>query len=117
MSLRNIGRPFAALTMIIAVVVVSGCTYELPSMTGEPDTATIQPVNAPVGADQIHTGSVPPSDSPGNLTVVQVRRGDTLASIAREHGFDWHQLASANHIEAPYEIAAGQTLVLPVNSN
>lgn len=112
MNTSKLNGPGAAIiAMCAAAVFVSGCTYDLPSMTGDPE-ASIEPVNAP-GADQIHTGSVTTAKTPGNLTVVQVKHGDSLSSIARAHGFSWQELAAANHIEAPYAIKAGQTLVLP----
>ncbi len=119
MSLSKLSGPYAAIIMTCAGVVLPGCTYDLPSMKGEPDAAAVQPANGPGTTDQIHTGSVPPSTPPipGNLTVVQVEHGDSLASIARTHGLAWRDLASANQLEAPYEISAGQTLVLPANAN
>lgn len=119
MSLSKLSGRCTAVIAVCAGVVLSGCTYDLPSMRGEPDTATIEPANAPGAADQIHTGSVPPSTSPvpGNLTVVQVKPGDSLSSIARAHGLTWRDLADANQLEAPYRISTGQTLVLPAGAN
>ncbi len=119
MSLSKLSVRYGAIFATCVVIALPGCTYELPSMTGEPDAATIEPVNGPGTTDQIHTGSVPPSTPPipGNLTVVQVKRGDSLSSIAQTHGVAWRDLASANQLEAPYEVSVGQTLVLPANAN
>jgi len=42
----------------------------------------------------------------------RVRRGDTLYSIGKRFGVDYHLLASRNHIRAPYEIYLGQYLYI-----
>lgn len=94
----------------------SGCTYDLRSFTGDDERdASVEPLSEPatVSADPIRTGSVTPGATPGHLTVVQVKNGDTLHSIARDHGIEWRQLAAANRLDAPYAISAGQTLMLP----
>ena len=52
------------------------------------------------------------TDSPRGGTYV-VRYGDTLSEIAERTRIDMGQLARLNGIIAPYNIRAGQTLVLP----
>lgn len=42
----------------------------------------------------------------------EVRRGDTLYSIAFRFGLDWREVAGWNRIEAPYTIRPGQELRL-----
>lgn len=42
----------------------------------------------------------------------RVQPDDTLYSIAFRYGLDYRQLAAANHIDTPYHITTGQTLVL-----
>ncbi len=42
----------------------------------------------------------------------RVRRGDTLSTIARQHGVGYRTLASWNGLEPPYRLAVGQVLVL-----
>lgn len=39
-----------------------------------------------------------------------VKKGDTLYSIGLEYGYDYKEIAAANHIQAPYIIRVGQTL-------
>lgn len=97
---------------------MSGCSYDLPSLTGDRDAeSVVQPANAPApAADQIQTGSIPAANTPGNLTVVQVKAGDSLYSIARTHNLDWRELAATNHLKAPYDISTGQTLMLPAKN-
>ena len=45
-------------------------------------------------------------------TVYQVRRGDTLYSIAFRYRLDWREIAAWNRIDAPYLIRPGQELRL-----
>ena len=77
-----------------------------------------QPVNAPVDsrAHQSATGAAAKprpatrrtaSTNPGHYVV---RRGDTLYSIAWQHGLTYRQLADINGIRAPYTIYTGQRL-------
>jgi len=40
----------------------------------------------------------------------RVRRGDTLYSIARRHGWDWKALAAHNRIVSPYTLRVGQMI-------
>ena len=47
-----------------------------------------------------------------NQTVHKVRRGETLYSIAFQHGKDYRKLARLNGIRAPYTIFAGQKIRL-----
>lgn len=44
--------------------------------------------------------------------VHEVRRGETLSSIAASYGLNWHNLARWNHIRPPYIIEIGQRLTL-----
>ena len=49
-------------------------------------------------------------------SIVQVRRGDSLYSIAKHHQVDLRRLIDTNSIEVPYRIFPGQTLKLPTRS-
>ncbi len=111
-------RPFAAILAIGALAfATAGCSYDLPSLRGDSDQVSgVVPVSA-TEADQIETGSIPASPTPGNLTVVQVKPGDSLYSIARAHNLDWRDLATANQLADPYDISDGQTLMLPAAQN
>jgi lipoprotein NlpD len=73
-----------------------------------------QPINAPVG-----TRGTPEAVKPAPVTrqparstrgYYTVRRGDTLYSIAWQHGLSYRELASLNGIGFPYTIFAGQRL-------
>jgi len=50
--------------------------------------------------------------SDSGILQYRVRRGDTLYSIGKRFGVDYHLLASRNHIRAPYEIYLGQYLYI-----
>jgi len=45
-------------------------------------------------------------------SVYQVKAGDTLYTVAKRYGTDYHMLARRNHIHDPYKIYAGQRLYL-----
>jgi len=57
----------------------------------------------------------PPASQTQNVAKVTyghyvVRRGDTLYSIARRHGWDWRALAAHNRIGSPYRLNVGQII-------
>jgi len=61
---------------------------------------------------EVHRGAAataPPKSSSGEYTV---RPGDTLYSIAKRYGIDYHLLAERNHLSQPYTIYNGQKLQL-----
>jgi lipoprotein NlpD len=75
---------------------------------------SMTPVNAPVASldSTPQTDAVPlarpvTTDRPGYY---RVRRGDTLYSVAWQHGLNFRQLAEMNAIRPPYTIYAGQSL-------
>lgn len=83
--------------MLAAVALVAGC-------------ASWQPPSERQG------GSPQRSDSGGRQLppppIYEVRRGDTLYSIAFRYGLDWRDVSSWNGIGAPYTIRPGQELRL-----
>ncbi|MCW5604660.1 MAG: peptidoglycan DD-metalloendopeptidase family protein [Burkholderiales bacterium] len=100
--------PLARLGMLcgLAAVLAAGCTAKRPAPVTErtPQTRPAKPpvVTAPKPA--------PPrvADQPGFHTV---RQGDTLYSIALDHGLDYRELAAWNNID-PSRIQVGQQLRL-----
>jgi lipoprotein NlpD len=58
-----------------------------------------------------HGAAAQPADSAGQ-SFYTVKRGDTLYSIAWQHGIEVQQLAQLNGIQPPYTIHGGQRLVL-----
>ncbi|MDR1367306.1 MAG: peptidoglycan DD-metalloendopeptidase family protein [Candidatus Accumulibacter sp.] len=65
-------------------------------------------------APVVGPGDQPSTTAPQNVYVV--KRGDTLYSISREYGVGPRELAAANAIENPDQLAVGQTLKIPVVS-
>lgn len=66
------------------------------------------------------TSSQPKSTSKPRPVVIDknakthtVQKGDTLYSLGLKYGYDYKEIAKANNISAPYNIAIGQRLVLP----
>jgi len=76
------------------------------------------PVDARGNQDVPPGSSIPPAvhtrhkPAPGGAAHVVVKRGDTLYSIAWQHGLNYRQLAAYNGIRYPYTIYAGQRLSL-----
>lgn len=61
------------------------------------------------GAD---AGEAEVDEAAGEETTYVVQEGDSIYSIAFEHGIPWTALVEANNIEAPYTLEVGQTLVI-----
>ena len=51
-------------------------------------------------------------EAAGEETTYVVQEGDSIYSVAFEHGIPWTALVEANNIEAPYTLEVGQTLVI-----
>ncbi len=54
----------------------------------------------------------PPREAETRVQTYVVKRGETLAQIALDHGLDYRELAAWNNIENPNVIRVGQVLVL-----
>lgn len=93
-GLAGILRPIAVL---VVVAMVAGCASWEPPREG------------PSGSSQRPDASIRPLPVP---PIYEVRRGDTLYSIAFRYGLDWRDVAGWNGIGAPYMIRPGQELRL-----
>lgn len=80
-----------------AVAVLAGCAAWQPTLEQAP------------GSPQRTDARERPLPAP---PIYEVRRGDTLYSIAFRYGLDWRDVSSWNKIEAPYMIRPGQELRL-----
>lgn len=78
---------------IFLSILLAGCTSELAS------APVINGWHQPNAASQTYV----------------VRQGDTLYSIAWAFGLDYRSLVEANHLQAPYSIHVGQSLVMTSN--
>jgi lipoprotein NlpD len=91
--------------LTLFVVLVAGCAAQKPAPVDDrrapPQAAVIKPVPKPgPGAAQV---------APSRYVV---RRGDTLYSIALEHGIDYRELARWNGMDDPARLRVGQELRL-----
>ena len=101
-------RPIASAALqgaVLFVMLAAGCANRAPapvddrrpSPAAQPRLPVLQPTPVPGAA-------------PGNYIV---KRGDTLYSIALEHGADYRELAQLNKLDDPSKIRVGQELRLP----
>lgn len=58
-----------------------------------------------------------PDDQKRDWSIHKVRRGESLASIARKYGLTTSLILETNHLENGQRISAGRTLVIPVPSS
>ena len=50
---------------------------------------------------------------PAELTVYEIKRGDTLFNVSQKHKVSWQTLAEINNLEEPYILRVGQKLKIP----
>ena len=104
-----------AVSLAAAAIVLAGCA----SQPGEPAGAPVvdrtaraagptpPPAPAPAPKAASAAASAAPVVSAGEYVV---KRGDTLYSIALEHGLDYRELAQWNSLDDPTRIRTGQVL-------
>jgi len=94
-----------AAALCLAGAVLAGCTASRPAPVEDRRAArapaVVRPAVPPVAA------TVPPVPQEGTYTV---KRGDTLYSIALEHGADYREVAQWNGLDDPSKLKAGQVL-------
>lgn len=96
-------------------LIYAGQTLVIPSATAAPVTEPAAPSNpapeqaAPAQTEPVAVAAVPSYDAP---VYHIVERGQTLASIGRQYGINWTDLATWNQISDPNTIFAGQRLIV-----
>jgi murein DD-endopeptidase MepM/ murein hydrolase activator NlpD len=103
MMRRSIRSGSALLPAFAILLVLAGCTRTLPPA---PVVEGVRAMGSPSPG-----GSVP---SRPTLRTVVVGKGETLYSIARRHRIPLRELIQVNRIRAPYAVAPGRRLKLPV---
>jgi len=98
-------KPAAALIATAIVVVAAGCASR---PTGAPvsernPTRPAAPASSPTAQSTPVPGATPQG-------FYQVKKGDTLYSIALEHGADYREVAQWNYLDDPTRIRVGQLL-------
>lgn len=108
-------RAFRALMPTLLALMMAGCQAARPA-------PVVQGVGlGPVGADNRNDGPPAPSPAPPqprslgapHPAQITVLPGDTLYSIARTFDIPVRALIDANHMEPPYQVVAGRSLILP----
>lgn len=93
------------LAVVVLAVLAAGCASRAPAPVDDrrPAPAAKPPLAQPAPAP------APPQAASAPGTYV-VKRGDTLYSIALEHGVDYRELAQSNNLDDPSKIRIGQQL-------
>jgi len=87
-----------------------------PTLTFTP-YPSLTPSITPFGGERTNTPAVTGCTIPENWIAYVIQRGDTLFYLSRRFGLTVPELASANCIEDPDNITAGQLLFVPPGSN
>ncbi|HEU4646703.1 MAG TPA: peptidoglycan DD-metalloendopeptidase family protein [Burkholderiales bacterium] len=95
-------RGGAALSLVAALAVLAGCASE----PVQAPVSDIRPLPTPVPA-QAPVEAATPSAPPGHYVI---KRGDTLYSVALEHGADYRDVARWNQLDDPTKISVGQVV-------
>ncbi len=100
-------RPVVFAAILGVFLLAGGCASQRPAPVDDRRAAPTAQPRLPV---------LQPAPAPGSgpRTYV-VKRGDTLYSIALEHGADYRELAQANKLDDPSKIRVGQELRLPAS--
>src|SRR6202521_66321 len=97
----------ALLAAVVATLVLVGCMTRAPVPVEErAPPAFGYPPPAPPPAPAAREPEVRPQQ------LYTVKRGETLAQIALDHGLDYREVAAWNNVENPNVIRVGQVLVL-----
>ncbi|MBI3524222.1 MAG: peptidoglycan DD-metalloendopeptidase family protein [Betaproteobacteria bacterium] len=95
-------HPAATAAMLTAALLFGGCASQSPAPVIDRAMPAAQPAAPTVAA-------VPPAASADYYTV---KKGDTLYSIALEHGQSYRDIAAWNKLEDPNKIHVGQQLLV-----
>jgi murein DD-endopeptidase MepM/ murein hydrolase activator NlpD len=101
MIVRPASRTLPALALMLALSACGGTTFD-------PGASQIEQPPQPTTA--------PPVATLGGQTYTVVA-GDTIDSVAREYGVPVDVLIQANNLASPYQLHAGQQLVIPVSGS
>ena len=98
-----------ALLVLLVLAVAAGCaTRRGPAPVVDARAAKPGAAAASKSAPPAQTQA--PAPARASADFYTVRRGDTLYSIALEHGADYREMAQWNHLDDPTKIRVGQQL-------
>jgi murein DD-endopeptidase MepM/ murein hydrolase activator NlpD len=99
--------PLAAIIAVIVSAALAGCARNGPPA----------PLTFPGAQTKPQAAAPPPAQAPQeHLThpsQITVAKGDTLYTIARRYDVPLRSIIDANHLDPPFQVAAGTTLDLP----
>ncbi len=93
------------LNAVALALIVAGCMTRPPAPVDERPPTTYAPLLPPPPSVVVREPEV-------KIQLYTVKRGETLAQIALDHGLDYRELAAWNNIENPNLIRVGQVLAL-----
>jgi|CXWL01.1.fsa_nt_gi lipoprotein NlpD len=103
-------RPAVHAAILGVALLAGGCASQRPAPVDDRRAAASSP------AAQPRLPVLQPAPLPGSgPRSYVVKRGDTLYSIALEHGADYRELAQTNKLDDPSKIRVGQELRLPAS--
>ena len=91
----------------LIVILIAGCASRAPAPVDDRRPAPVAQPEPPVPQATPVPGAAPLAARPDYYVI---KRGDTLYSIALEHGVDYRELAQWNKLEDPSRIRVGQEL-------
>lgn len=95
-----------ALSVVAVAALLTGCASTRSPAPVDDRRPSATPAPKPPVAQQTPVPGATAA-APGSYTV---KRGDTLYSIALEHGVDYRELAASNNIDDPSKLRTGQVL-------
>jgi len=106
MSLKQLQR----LTILALAAAMAACASRQPAPVSERVAAPAAAPSPVVAVPAPAAAAMPPKEPDPRPEQYIVKRGDTLYSIALEHGLDYRELAAMNNIENVNIIRVGQVL-------
>jgi lipoprotein NlpD len=100
-----------ALAVVLIVILCAGCAPRrgaAPVEDRRPPSRTAKP--APARAPAVAAPAPAPAPAPSAEGFYEVKKGDTLYSIALEHGHDYREVAQWNSLDDPTKLRVGQVL-------
>jgi lipoprotein NlpD len=108
---RSVRAAIAAPVALSLLLLLASCATRAPAPVVERSPVRPSSVTAPAAAPAPPAGAAQPESDWRPKTYV-VKRGDTLHTIALDHGLDYREMAAWNNIENPNLIRVGQVLRL-----
>ena len=112
-TVNTIRRGYSFFIVFFLPLVITACTSSTPAPVverGTPPSSSIPtPTAAAISSATATTSAVRSVPATGTYVV---KKGDTLYSIALDHGLDYRDLAQWNSIDNPAQIKVGQQLNL-----